>query len=85
VPADLAPAAVRGTLRTGDAITHFPAVEPGDVSVCAVGASGDFSDHDLVKRWQAHAVDMPLTCVPVHVAGADQVVVVAVPPMKRFD
>jgi predicted Ser/Thr protein kinase len=85
VPLDVAPAAVHGALRSGDALTHFAAIEPGDVQVCAIGASGDFTDAAVQQRWMTHASEMPLTCVPVHVADADQVVVVEVPPMKRFE
>jgi hypothetical protein len=79
-----APAVVRPTLRSGDAITRYAAIEPGEVSVCAIGASGNFADVEFTKRFDEHSSDMPLTCVATTVTQPDQVVLVEVPPMKRF-
>jgi len=79
-----APAVVRSTLRSGDAITRYAAIEPGEVSVCAIGASGNFADAEFTKRFDEHSSDMPLTCVATTVTQPDQVTLVEVPPMKRF-
>ena len=80
-----APAPVRPKLHSGDALTRFGAIDPGDVTVCAIGTSGNVADGEYSKRLHARLPELPLTCIPVTVNAADQVVVIDVPPLKRLD
>jgi hypothetical protein len=80
-----APELVRPKLHTGDTVTKLPAIEPGEISVCAIGASGNLSDSEYTNRFDAHVEELPLTCVVTTMTAEPQVIVVAVPPMKRLD
>jgi hypothetical protein len=84
VAPDEAPEAVRETIDAGDVLTRFPAVDPGEVTVCALGITGELGDQQYMKRLEQHARDMEIVCVPVQIGTTEQVVMVEVPPMKRL-
>jgi predicted Ser/Thr protein kinase len=79
-----APEPVRGRVESGDAITRLPAVEPGEITVCALGITGELGDYEFMSRVERHARDMAIGCTTTTIAAADQVVVLEVPPMKRL-
>jgi hypothetical protein len=76
--------AIKDRLRPGDVAATLPALELGEVTVCAFGISGDLEDAAYMSRLDRYLPDMPLACVPATIADPDQVVVVEVPPMKRL-
>jgi len=77
------PGAVTSVLRPGD-VASYPQVEPGEVTVCAAGLTGNLGDKDYMARVTRHVWDHPLGCVTVVVHQPDQAVVVQVPPIKRL-
>jgi hypothetical protein len=79
-----APQPVRGTVEAGDVLTRIAVIEPGEVTVCALGITGDLGDPQHMQRVERHIRDMAIVCKPLTITTADQVVLVEVPPMKRL-
>ena len=80
---DSIPEPVRDKIRTGDLVAHIAHAEPGELTVCAIGYPDDFADPAIAKRWQDHVSQIALHC---ELIGPDAtVVIVAVPPPRRFD
>jgi predicted Ser/Thr protein kinase len=70
-------------LRPGDLVAHFTDVPAGEITVCAIGLSGDMMDTAVMRKVQAHVAELELKCETV--GGDTKLVVVAAPPQKRFD
>ncbi len=72
-----------GQLRPGDLVAHFTDVPAGEVTVCAIGITGDMMDSQAMRKVQTHVDELELRCETVD--GAATSVVVKTPPQKRFD
>jgi hypothetical protein len=74
---------VRDTTKPGDLLAHFTQVRDGELSACAVGLQGDLRDPTVARALNAHVDELEVRCATA--SASDQVVVVVVPPQKRFD
>jgi hypothetical protein len=70
-------------IQTGDLVAHFTSVQPGDLTVCAIGLMGDFADPVQRQKIQAHSREFEIRCEMID--GAAKAVVVQTPPQKRFE
>jgi hypothetical protein len=68
----------------GDVVARFDAVALGDVTLCAVGITGDLLDLDLVRTMIQHLADLEVGCTYAKLTERDQVILVETPQMKRF-
>ncbi len=83
IGSDGVPEPVRDQIRTDDLVAHIAHAGLGELTVCAIGYPDDFGDPAIAKRWQEHVSQIALHC---ELIGPDAtVVIVAVPPPRRFD
>jgi hypothetical protein len=77
------PRAVRGTIHRDDLIAHIEHAAAGDLTVCAVGISGDLLDPESRRRFFTHLAEFNVKCE--YITLATEAVVIATPPQQRFD
>jgi hypothetical protein len=78
------PPEARDAYKPGDIVTIAPAVDPGEYTVCGMGAVGNMMDSSFRARFDRHIEQLQIGCIPVTVGDKDLTVVVDVPPMKRL-
>ena len=77
------PRALLGKVRSGDLIAHVEHTRAGELTVCAFGLTGDLQDPDYVRTLQAHISELAVKCE--YIGPTTSIVVLAVPPLQRFD
>jgi hypothetical protein len=83
-PLEDAPPAAQSLVKPGDVAVSFPSIAPGDVTLCALGISGELSDQTYMMKLDKHAPTFGVACKPVTITKPDQAFVIDVPPMKRL-
>jgi predicted Ser/Thr protein kinase len=78
-----APRAVLDKVRSGDLIAHVEHARAGDLTVCAFGLTGDLHDPDYIQTLQSHISELAVKCE--FIGPTTSLVVLAVPPLQRFD
>jgi hypothetical protein len=77
------PHAARSAVRRDDLIAHVEHTALGDLTVCAVGFSGDLLDPEARRRFFTHLAESDVKCE--HIGPTTEVVVLATPPQQRYD
>src|SRR5262249_28581583 len=77
------PRAVHSTVHRDDLIAHIEHAAIGDLTVCAVGFSGDLLDPESRLRFSPHPAEYKIKAE--HSAPAPGAAVTAPPPQQRFD
>jgi len=77
------PRAVRSLVHRDDLVAHVEHAAPGDLTVCAVGISGDLLDTESRRRFFTHLAEADVKCE--HIEPTTGLVVLATPPQQRFD
>jgi hypothetical protein len=77
------PRAVRDKVHREDLIAHIEHAALGELTVCAIGISGDLLDPESRRRFFTHLAEFNVKCE--HIAPATETVVIATPPQQRFD
>ncbi len=69
--------------RPGDLVAEFPDVPAGEITICAIGLTGDLRDKSALEKIQTHLAELDLHCETVD--GDATTVVISTPPQKSFD
>jgi hypothetical protein len=77
------PRALLDKVRSGDLVAHVEHARAGDLTVCAFGLTGDLQDPQYVHTLQSHISELAVKCE--YIGPTTSVVVLAVPPLQRFD
>jgi hypothetical protein len=77
------PHAARGAVRRDDLIAHVEHAAPGDLTVCAVGFSGDLLDPEARRRFFTYIAESDVKCK--HIGPTDELVTLATSPQQRYD
>ena len=72
--------AARDAVRRDDLIAHIEHATLGDLTVCAVGFSGDLLDLESRRRFYTHLAEFDVKCE--HIGPT---VTLAPPPQQRYD
>ena len=83
-PREDAHPSVQPLVKPGDVTATFPSLAPGELTLCALGISGELSDQTYMTKLEKHAPTFAVACTPVTITRADQAFVLEVPPMKRL-
>ncbi len=80
------PPAALPHVRPGDLFVSIEHLEPGPLSLCAIGLSGDLGAEDYRAKLQDVADRLDVRCKSVTLTkSSEEVVQISVPPMMRLD
>jgi serine/threonine protein kinase len=72
-----------GATSPGDLIARFTHVQPGELTACAFGLTGDLQDPAMLRKLEAHPAELAVQCARVRLD--DRALTIETSPQKRLD